>query len=326
RGKPRRSAAEGTNSEAVGVGLTTSYAGVQRGRESRSLLRSPWPCLSAGCIEGDRRTDERLERARVDLLPLMDVNRAPYVPVEARVEELGRVLQGGSLGEGQLHYRLVRLAGADDPVVRPYGSAHPLPLLHDVRVCLFDELAHPAQGLPAPVPELGDPFVDQLRCRLALGRTRLFHVLLLKLPNSSTMPSNNSFKRHNFSMSLEEAPNVPHYRRALLLCASGYMRLLERYPFHLNSHLSMVTMCAWILPSTAPRPNRLPIAATEMSVASPSREASRASISFLSGVPRQYAIAGIRADVARLRAATVSIRGEAINPPFARSRSMIRWS
>src|SRR5215470_2421851 len=156
-----------------------------QGAESRSLLRSPWPCLSAGCIEGGRGTDERLECARVDLLPLTDVNRAPYVPVEARVEELGRVLQGGSLGEGQLHYRLVRLAGADDPVVRPYGSAHPLPLLHDVRICLFDELAHPAQGLSAPVPELGDSFVNQLRCRLAFGRTRLLHVLLLKLPDSS---------------------------------------------------------------------------------------------------------------------------------------------
>src|SRR5215813_7285485 len=162
--------------------------------ESRSLLRSPWPYLSDGCIEGGCGTDECLKRAHVDLLPLMDVNRAPYVPVEARVEELGRVLQGGSLGEGQLHYRLVRLAGADDPVVRPYGSAHPLPLLHDVRVCLFDELAHPAQGLPAPVPELDDSFVNQLRCRLALGRTRLFHVLLLKLPDLSRMPSNDSFK------------------------------------------------------------------------------------------------------------------------------------
>src|SRR5262245_52466705 len=79
--------------------------------ESRSLLRSPWPCLFAGCIESDRGTDERLERTRFDLLPLMDVNRAPYVPVEARVEELGRVLQRSSLGEGQLHYRLV-----DSPV------------------------------------------------------------------------------------------------------------------------------------------------------------------------------------------------------------------
>ena len=87
------------------------------------LLRSPWPCLSDGGIEGDRGPDERLERARVDLLPLMDVHRAPDVPVEARVEELGWVLQRSPLGEGQLHDRLVRLAGADDPVVRPCGSA-----------------------------------------------------------------------------------------------------------------------------------------------------------------------------------------------------------
>src|SRR5215510_10483286 len=145
-------------------------------RRPWSLLRSPWPGLAAGCIEGNRGTDERLERARVDLLPLMDVNRAPYVPVEARVEELGWVLQRSPLGEGQLHSRLVRFAGADGAVVRPYGSTHPLPFLYDVRVCLFDERAHPAQGLRAPVPELGDAFVNQRRCRLALGRTRLVHI------------------------------------------------------------------------------------------------------------------------------------------------------
>src|SRR5262252_6822675 len=122
------------------------------------LLRSPWPCLSDGGIEGDRGTDERLERARVDLLPLIDVHRAPDVPVEARVEELGRVLQRSPLGEGQLHSRLVRLAGADDPVVRPYGNAHPLPLLHDVRVCRFDERAHPAHGLLLKLPLLSNSF------------------------------------------------------------------------------------------------------------------------------------------------------------------------
>src|SRR5215475_7386745 len=159
------------------------------GAESHSLLRSPWPSLSAGRIEGDRGTDERLERARIDLLPLMDVNRAPCVPVEARVEELGRVLQRSPVGEGQLHDRLVRLARADDPVVGPHRDPEhrvrrlsPFHLLDHCGICLFDEFAHPAQGLPAPVPELGDSFVYQLRCRLALGRTRLFHVLLLKLP------------------------------------------------------------------------------------------------------------------------------------------------
>ena len=50
---------------------------------------------------------------------------------------------------------------------------------------------------------------------------------------------------------------------------------------------SMVTTCACILPSTAPRPNRRPIASAATSVASSSREASRASISLRSGVPWQ---------------------------------------
>src|SRR5439155_1457719 len=51
----------------------------------------------------------------------------------------------------------------------------PFPLFDDLRISLLDELAHPAQGLPAPVPELGDSVVDQLGCRLVHGRTRLLH-------------------------------------------------------------------------------------------------------------------------------------------------------
>ena len=49
--------------------------------------------------------------------------------------------------------------------MRPHGT-HPLPFLDDVRVGFLDELAHPAQRLPTPVPELGDALVDQLRCGL----------------------------------------------------------------------------------------------------------------------------------------------------------------
>src|SRR5947207_2663699 len=157
-----------------------------RERLAHCLLRSPWPCLSAGRVEGDRGTDERLERARVDRLSFMDVDCAPCVPLEARVEELARVLQRSPFGERELYDGLVRLASADDSVVRPRWSTrvrrlHPLHFLDDVRVCLPDELAHPAQGLPAPVPELGDPLVNPLRYRLALVGVRLFHVLLPKL-------------------------------------------------------------------------------------------------------------------------------------------------
>ena len=65
--------------------------------------------LSARSIESDGRADERLERIRVNLLTLVNVDGAPYVPVKARVEELGRIFQGSALEEGQLHYRLVRL-------------------------------------------------------------------------------------------------------------------------------------------------------------------------------------------------------------------------
>src|SRR5207244_6174248 len=106
-------------------------------------------------------------------------DRAAYVSLETRVEETGRIFEKRTLGEGQLHDLLVGFAGADDAVVRPDRSAHPLPLLDDVRVCFLDELAHSAEGSPAPVPEFGDSFRDQLRCRLALARARLFHIFIL---------------------------------------------------------------------------------------------------------------------------------------------------
>src|SRR5260221_7191440 len=137
----------------------------------------------ARTVEGDRLANERLEGSLVNFFSFVDVDRAACVSVETGVEETGRILQRRALGEGELHDILVGLASADDAVVRPDRSAHPLPLLDDVRVCFLDELAHSAEGFPAPSPEFGDSFRDELRCRLALARARLFHVLILEVPD-----------------------------------------------------------------------------------------------------------------------------------------------
>src|SRR5438270_6873781 len=107
----------------------------------------------AGTVEGDCLANECLEDGLVNLFSFVDVDRAACVSVETRVEETGRVLQRRAPGEGKLHDILVGFASADDAVVRSNRSAHPLPLLDDVRVCLPDELAHSAEGFPAPVPE-----------------------------------------------------------------------------------------------------------------------------------------------------------------------------
>src|SRR5260221_9996167 len=132
----------------------------------------------ARTVEGDRLANERLEGGLVNSFSFVDVDRAAYVSVETRVEETGRILQRRALGEGKLHDTLVGFAGADDAVVRPNRSAHPLPLLDGVRVRFLDELAHSAECFPAPVHEFGDSFRDEFRCRLALARARLFHVLI----------------------------------------------------------------------------------------------------------------------------------------------------
>jgi len=85
------------------------------GVDSLECSRAFRGLLSARSIESDGRPDERFERIRVNLLTLVNVDGAPYVPVKARVEELGRIFQGSALKEGQLHYRLVRLSRTDAP-------------------------------------------------------------------------------------------------------------------------------------------------------------------------------------------------------------------
>src|SRR5437773_8742931 len=81
----------------------------------------------ARTVEGDRLANERLEGGLVNSFSFVDVDRAAYVSVETRVEETGRILQRRALGEGKLHDILVGFASADNAVVRPNRSAHPLP-------------------------------------------------------------------------------------------------------------------------------------------------------------------------------------------------------
>src|SRR5437762_6437976 len=168
---------------ALGCGMSTAAVG----NDSAAAFASrPNPSVAASQRSWsrllrlrDRLANQRLEGGRVNFFSFVDVDRAAYVSVETRVEETGRIVQKRALGEGQLHDLLVGFASADDAVVRPDRSAHPLPLLDDVRVCVRDERAHSAEGFPAPVPEVGDSFRDELRCRLALARARRFHVLIV---------------------------------------------------------------------------------------------------------------------------------------------------
>src|SRR3954469_22517859 len=50
--------------------------------------------------------------------------------------------------------------------MRPHGNAPPFPLLHDFRVRLLDERTNAGERLAAPIAQLLDPRVDQLRGRV----------------------------------------------------------------------------------------------------------------------------------------------------------------
>lgn len=67
-------------------------------------------------IQRDCRSDQRLERGLVDLLVLVNIDRAPCAAGEARVEELRWILHLRVFGERQLDDLLVGLARANQPV------------------------------------------------------------------------------------------------------------------------------------------------------------------------------------------------------------------
>ena len=57
------------------------------------VTSSPWTCSRS------RRRDERLECLLVHLFALVEIDGAPYVPLEARVEQARRILQGAPLAK-----------------------------------------------------------------------------------------------------------------------------------------------------------------------------------------------------------------------------------
>src|ERR1700722_10179338 len=106
----------------------------------------------------------------------MDVDRATHVSIETRVEQMGRILESGALGESQLHDLLVGFARAENAFVRPDRNAPPLPFLDDARNRFLDEFAHSLEGCAAPVTEFGDPGRNEFRRRWVLARGRLLHL------------------------------------------------------------------------------------------------------------------------------------------------------
>src|SRR3954468_16927796 len=160
-----------------------------------AAARAPRRCAASATppctVERDGGADEVLQRVLVDLLALVEVDGPPGVAVEAGVEEARRILQRRPLGEGHLHDVLVRLAGADDPVVLPHRDPAPLPLLDDVGIGGLDRGAEPAQRLAPPVAQLLDPRVDELGRRLAfLGNVMSGHPRIV--PNRARRPPRNN--------------------------------------------------------------------------------------------------------------------------------------
>src|SRR5687767_3991721 len=115
------------------------------------------PLLDRG-IPGHRGLYERLERRRVDRLPLADIDGPSRPAFQAGIEEVLRIRQAGSMGERELHGLLVGFAGADDPMTVKHRDPIrirrllPFPLFDHSGLGLQDQRPHPIQGSFAPIP------------------------------------------------------------------------------------------------------------------------------------------------------------------------------
>ena len=82
-----------------------------------SLRCSRLPFFRGRTVLGHRSFYKRLERARVDLFSFVDVDGPSRVAFQTGIEEVRWIWDAGSPRERELHDFLVRLTGADDPVV-----------------------------------------------------------------------------------------------------------------------------------------------------------------------------------------------------------------
>src|SRR3954469_6114622 len=71
------------------------------------------PRGNGGRVGLDRRPHELLERRFVDLLALVDVDRAPHIAIQARIKQLLRIRKRCSFRESELHRLLVGFSRAD---------------------------------------------------------------------------------------------------------------------------------------------------------------------------------------------------------------------
>src|SRR3974390_728345 len=81
--------------------------GISRSTTTERVSAAPLvtgPSFSAGLevrrVQGHGGANERLKRLLIDLVALMEIDGAPGVAFEARVEEARRVRQRGAFGEG----------------------------------------------------------------------------------------------------------------------------------------------------------------------------------------------------------------------------------
>src|SRR5207253_4178994 len=94
---------------------------------SRFSLRT---YLLRGCLRtilGHGGLDERLERARADHFPFVDVDRPSRVAFQTGIEQPRWIRKAGPLGERKLHDALISFPGADDSPMRPDRNPdHPI--------------------------------------------------------------------------------------------------------------------------------------------------------------------------------------------------------
>src|ERR1700677_5254802 len=93
------------------LSVSVPLLSLHRGAPQLAIAPQDLPFLRRQAILGHRGFHERLERACVDLLAFVDVDRSARVAFQAGIEEARWVWNAGPPGECELHDLRIRLAG-----------------------------------------------------------------------------------------------------------------------------------------------------------------------------------------------------------------------
>jgi hypothetical protein len=87
----------------------------------------------------DSRPYKFFQSGFVDFVVFVKIYGSPFIASKACIEEFVWIWKTNALRKGQFDFVPVSIGHGDQPIVRPYRTAHPLPFLDNCGICLMKD-------------------------------------------------------------------------------------------------------------------------------------------------------------------------------------------